>query len=131
MTDNTVAKVLRSSQLLFQVGHIIVFVTIALCFTQAHAIDDGSMVQAVGDDRVGRVKQRLENTAVGVETCREENRVVLAEVGGNLLFELPMQGLGAADESNRCHAEAIGLQRLMRSLDDPGVIGETEVIVGA
>ena len=64
------------------------------------------MVEAVGDDRVRFLEQRLEHAAVGVETGGEDDRVVLAEVLRDGLLELAMQRLRAADEAHRGHAEA-------------------------
>ena len=52
------------------------------------------------------VEQRLEHAAIGVETGGEHDRVVLAQVLGDRLFELAMQRLRAADEAHRGHAEA-------------------------
>ena len=87
--------------------------------------------KAVGDDRVGFVEQRLEHAAIGVETGGEHDRVVLAEVFGDRLFELAMQRLRAADEAHRGHAEAEFVHRALGRRDDIGMVGEAEVIVGA
>ena len=89
------------------------------------------MVEAVGDDRVGFVEQRLEHPAIGVEAGGEDDRVVLAEVFGDRLLELAMQRLRAADEAHRSHAEAEFVHRLFRRRDDVRVVGEAEIIVGA
>ena len=89
------------------------------------------MVEAVRNDRVLVAHERLEHAAVGVEAGGEHDRVVLAEVSCDRLFELAVQRLGAADEPHRGHAEAERLHRLRRRGDHFGMIGEAEVIVGA
>ena len=89
------------------------------------------MVEAVGDDGVGFVEQRLEHPAIGVEAGGEEDRVVLAEMVGDRLLELAMEGLRAADETHRGHAEAEIVHRALRRRDDVGMVGEAEIIVGA
>ena len=76
-------------------------------------------LSAIGDDRVVlRPEQRLEDAAVGVETGGEQNRVVLAEVASDGLLEFAMQGLRAADEAHRGHAEAEFVERLLGRGDD-------------
>ena len=89
------------------------------------------MVEAVGDDRVLLVEERLEHAAIGVETGGEDDRVVLADVFCDRLFELAMERLRAADEAHRGHAEAEFVHRALGRRDDLRVIGEAEVIVGA
>ena len=50
---------------------------------------------------------------------------------GDRLLEFAMQGLRAADEAHRGHAEAEFVERRPRGRDDVRVIGEAEIIVGA
>ena len=88
-------------------------------------------LSAVGDDRVGLVEQRLEHAAVGVETGGEQDRVVLAEMARDRQLELAVQGLRAADEAHRGHAEAECVERRLGGGDHLGMIGEAEIIVGA
>ena len=46
------------------------------CLAGAHAVDDGRVVQAIGDDRVPLVQKGREHAQVGVEAGAEEHRVV-------------------------------------------------------
>ena len=55
----------------------------------------------------------------------------LPQVAGDSLLEFAMQRLRAADEAHRGHAEAEFVERAPGRRDDFGVMGETEVIVGA
>ena len=116
---------------ILELVHVRVGEPIALGLREADAVDDRSVVEAVGDDRVGFVEQRLEHAAIGVETGGEDDRVVLAQVAGDRLFELAVERLGAADEPHRGHAEAEFVHRALRRGDDVGMVGEAEVVVGA
>jgi hypothetical protein len=76
-------------------------------------------------------QQRLEQAAVGVEAGGVEDRVLGAEEGGDLRFQLLVQVLGAADEAHRGHAEAVRVERLLGGGDHGRVVGQAEVVVGA
>jgi hypothetical protein len=118
-------------QLRFQVGHVAVGVAEALGLAQADAVDDRGVVQRVGNDGVLFAQQRLEQAAVGVEAGGIEDGVLGAEEFGDLLFQLLVQILRAADEAHRRHAEAVRVQRILGGLDHLRMIGQAEVIVGA
>ena len=118
-------------QAVFEFVHVRIGEAIALGLRKPHAVDDRGVVEAVGDDRVLFVEQRLEHAAIGVETGGERDRVVLTQVFGDRLFELAMERLRAADEAHRGHAEAEFGHSATRRGDHVGVIGETEIIVGA
>ena len=111
--------------------HVRIGEAIALGLAEPHAVDDRGVVEAVGNDRVLLVEQRLEHAAIGVETGGEHDRVVLAQMLGDRLLELTMQRLRAANEAHRGHAEAEFVHRAARRRDDVRVIGEAKVIVGA
>src|SRR5207248_857438 len=97
----------------------------------ADAVDDAGMVQLVAEDGVFFAEQRLKQAAVGVEAARVEDGVVLAEEAGQGSFQLAVQLLRAADEADRRQAVAVASQPLVGGLDDGGMVGETEVVVGA
>ena len=118
-------------QAVLELVHVRIGEAVALRLAEPHAVDDRGVVEAVGNDRVLFAEQRLEHAAIGVETGREHDRVRLAQVLGDRLFELTMQRLRAADEAHRGHAEAELVHGAARRRDDVGVIGEAEVIVGA
>ena len=60
-----------------------------------------------------------------------EDGVFLAEEFGDGLFQLFVQLLRAADEAHAGKAIALLLEALMGRLNDLGMIGEAEVVVGA
>ena len=51
----------------FQLNHVVVGVAETLRFTQANTVDDGGVVQGVGDNRIFCAEQGFKQTAVGVE----------------------------------------------------------------
>src|SRR5439155_18390106 len=57
--------------------------------------------------------------------------VALAEEASQGGFELLVQVLGAADEAYRGQAVAVAAQSLVGRLDQGGVVGQPEVVVGA
>ena len=75
-----------------QVRHVVVLVAVALGLAQPHAVDDGRVVQLVGDHRVLGPQQGLEETAVGVEAGGVEDGVVHAQK----LRQLPSSSLWMA-----------------------------------
>ena len=89
------------------------------------------MVQRIGDHRVLLVEDGLEQTAVGVEARRVEDRVVGAEERRQPRLQLLVHGLRAADETHRGHAVAVVVESLVSRGDDVGMVGEPEVVVGA
>ena len=115
----------------FELVHVGIGVAVAARLAQPDAVDDRGVVQRVGDDGVLSVEQRLEDAAVGVEARGEQDCVVLAEMRGDGLLEFAMQGLRAADEAHRRHAEAEVVKRALGRRNDFRMIGETEIIVGA
>ena len=90
----------RLLQLGLEVAHVDVLVDEALRLAQPHAVDDRGVVELVGEDRVVRAEQRLEDAAVRVEAGRVEDRVLHAEERGDPLLELAVQRLRAADEAH-------------------------------
>jgi hypothetical protein len=98
---------------------------------QADAVDDGGVVQRIGDDGVVLVEQRFEHAAVGVEGRRVQDGVLGAEEFGDGLLQLFVHGLGAADEAHRRQAVAVFFRCVDGSLRHPLLAGQAEVVVGA
>lgn len=63
------------------------------------------------------------NTPAGIETSCIENRVLGMEIAGNRFFEFAVQVLRPANEPYRRHAESVGIHRLFRGGDEPGIVG--------
>jgi hypothetical protein len=75
--------------------------------------------------------QWLEQSAVGVEGRGVQDRVLQAEEARDAPLQRLVQILRAADKAHRAQAEAVRTQGRMRGLDDGGVRGQPEVVVGA
>ena len=114
-----------------QIVHIVVLIAEALRLAETHAVDDGGVVQLVGNDGVLRAEQRLEQAAVGVEAGGIEDGVVRTDEIGDPALQLLMNFLRAADEADRRKAEAPAVIAFLRSFDQRGMGRKTEIIVGA
>jgi len=62
---------------------------------------------------------------------RIQNRIFGAEISADALLEFLVDRLRAADESDRGHAVAVLIQRLVRRRNNFRVIRQAEVVVGA
>src|SRR5205823_8448800 len=89
------------------------------------------MVEGVGDDGVFLPEQRLEQAAIGIETGGIEDRILLAEIAGDLRLERPMKIARAADEPYGGHAEPMAVHRLLGGGDQRRMIGKTKIVIGA
>ena len=116
---------------LLELVHVVVGIAQAPRLAEADAVDDAGVIERVADHGVLFPEQGLEQAAVGIEAGRIEDRVLHAEKRGEPLFELPMHALGAADEPHRGDAVAVAIERLVRRLKHRGMIGESQVVVGA
>jgi hypothetical protein len=65
-----------------EVIHVRVLVEVPLRLGKPDAVDDGCVVQGIGDYRRVRPEQRLKHPAIGIETCGIEKRVISHEVKG-------------------------------------------------
>ena len=115
----------------FQLLHVVVGIAEAFRFTQAYAVDDRGMVQGVGDNGVFRAEQRFKQAAVGVEAGGVEDRVFHTEEIRQLLLQLLVRILGAADEAYRGHPEAVAVHTGFRRVDQRRVVGQTQIVIGA
>ena len=75
-------------------------------------------------------RQRLEEAAVGVEAGGVEDRVLGAEKPADLCFELLVNLLCAADETDACHAVSPAIERLVGGGNHRRMVGQAQVVVG-
>ena len=115
---------------LLQFLHVGIGIAVALCLAQTHAVDDGSVVQGIGNDGILVGQQRLEHTAVGIKASGIQDGVLSLEV----LADFSLQNLvdigSTADEAHAGHTEATAVQSLLGSLDEAGMVGKAQIIVG-
>ena len=124
-----VARVLRRLERAAQIAEVAVLVALLARLRETHAVDDRGVIQLVGDDRVLLGRDGLEQPFVRVPARAVEDRVLGAEELRDLLLELAVDGLRAADEAHRREAVAVIALRLLRRLDDRRMIGQAEVVV--
>ena len=89
------------------------------------------MVQAVADDGVLFVEQRLKHPTVGVEGRSVQDGVFRVVEVCNALFQLFVDVLGSADEADAGHAKPVGVDCAFGRLHHPWVGTQPEVVVGA
>ena len=129
--DKTETAALCILQLLLKVGHVGIGIAETLCLAETHAVDDGSMVQSIGDDGIIGTEQRLKHATVGVEASSIKDGVFRAEELSNLGFQLLVEVLATADEADRGHTEATGVHAVLGGLDQLRVVGQAEVVISA
>ena len=115
----------------FEIFHVGILVAVANRLAETHAVDNGGVVERIGDDGVFRCEQRLEHTAVGVEAGGVEDGVFRMEIFAYGLLQLLVQVLLAADEAHAAHAEAALVHGLLGGCDEALVVRQAEVVVGA
>ena len=129
--DELHAGGLRLDQLRLEVGQVAIGVAESLGLAEADAVDDRGMVERVGDDRVLRAEDRLEEAAVGVPAGGVEDRILGAEEVADRRLEFAVDRLGAADEPDGAEAVAPALERGGRGGLDLRVVRQAEVVVRA
>ena len=118
-------------QLGLEVCHVVVGIAVTGGLAKAHAVDDGGVVEGVGDDGVFLGQEGLEQAAVGIKAGAEEDGVLHTEEGAEALLELLVQGLRAADEAHGGHTEAPAVDGILGCLFQLGVVGKAKVVIGA
>ena len=114
-----------------EVLHVVVLVAEALGLAEPDAVDDGGVVQLVGDDGVLGPQDGLEQAPVGVEAGGVEDGVLLAHEPGDPGLQLLVDVLGAADEADGGQAEAPLVVGGLGGGDEVRVVGEAQIVVGA
>ena len=129
--DDAETLCLGELELFFKVFHVCVGITITYCFAEPYAVDDGCVVERVGDDGILVREERFEYASVRIEACGVEDGVLRTEILRNGGFELLVDVLRTADEAYGGHAVTACIHLLLGCLHEPRVVGETQVVVGA
>src|SRR5690349_4755716 len=79
-------------------------VTEPLCLTKTNAINDGSMVELIGNDGVLLVVQGLKNATIGIKCSHVQDCVLSTQKGRYLFFQLFMNILCTANKTYTAHA---------------------------
>ena len=118
-------------ELPLQIGHVVVLIAQHLAEAELAAVINAGMVFPVADDVVVAAHQGGDDAQIGQKARRKGHHTVLAQEFGELLFQLQMKLQRAVHEAGAAAAGAILLQRLDAGLDDLGIHGETQIVVGA
>ena len=118
-------------QATLKVGHVCIGVAITHCLAETNAVDDGCVVQGIGNDSVFGSQQRFEKATVGIEARRIKNSVFSVEEVRNSSFQPLVQILSAAYETHRRHSETSVVHSLLRSFDEPWRIRQSEIVICA
>jgi hypothetical protein len=121
----------RGRQLSVEVPQVAVRVAEPLRLRQPDAVDDRRVVQLVRDHGILVAEERLEDSAVGVEAGREEDRVLGPEPFGDLRLEGTMLDVRPADEPHARHPEPVGVEGRVCGCDHGGRRREAQIVVRA
>ena len=130
-SDDTEALSLRFLELLLEIRHVAVGITVTHCLAKTHTIDDRRMVERIGDDRILFRQQRFKKSSVRIKTSGIKNRVFRSEEIGDDAFEFLVGVLRTADETHRSHTVTARIHTGFCCLDKLFVISESEVVVRA
>lgn len=129
--NDTKTAVLGLLEHLLKNLHVEMLVAKTACLAKTDSVNNASMVQLVRDNGIFGGQRRLEEASIRVEATRVKDSIVeLVEVS-NFTFEFLVDVLRATDEANGRHSEAMSVHDVLSSLDNSGMVGESEVIVGA
>lgn len=114
-----------------EIGEVVVAVAVAPGLGEADAVDDGSVIEFVADHGVLGAEQGFEKAGIGVEAGGVEQRVLGAEKLAEAGLQFAVDLLRAADEANGGKPVTPTVEGGVGGGDEGGVVGETEVVVGA
>jgi len=98
---------------------------------QADAVDNAGMVERVTDYGVFGTENSFKQTAVGVKTGRIQNGIFRTMKIADLFLQAGMKILGTTYKAYGGQAESIMVQGVLGRLDHAGMIGKSQVVVGA
>ena len=97
--DNPEPLGLSLLQTTLEIGHISIGITVSLRLAEPYAVDDGRMVQCIGNDGIFLSQKRFEDSSVGIEASGIEDGVFSMEILADRLFQLLVDVLCSADET--------------------------------
>lgn len=90
---------LRLLEKLFELPQVAMLIAVLLRLAETDAVDDGGVVQLVGDDGVLGAEENLKDACICVKAARIEDSILTPVEAGNLLLEFLVNVLCAADEA--------------------------------
>ena len=129
--DDTEALSLSFFQAVLQFFHIAVSVAIAHSLAEAHTINDGSVVESIGDDSVLLREETTKESAISIEASSIENSVFCFEEVANSSFEFFVNILRSTDEAHARHTVTAAVHHILCSLNETRMIAQTQIVVSA
>ncbi len=118
-------------QFLFKVVHIRVGIPVTFRLTEAHPINDRSMIERVGDNRVVTREKRIEESPVRVKARSIQDGIVGVEKFADRPFQLLMIILRTADKADRRHTVSPLVECPFRRVNQFRVIRQPQVVIRA
>ena len=112
-----------------EVRHVVVFAADEMGPGEDAAVHDARVVELVRDDHVAAADERGDGCEVRHVPAREDDRVLGAGEGGDLLLELPVEGERAGEDADAVRPRAVAVDRGLRGGVDFRVPDEAEVAV--
>src|SRR5207237_7017025 len=112
--DQLETRAARFFELRLEIGHVVMLVTKALRFTEPDAVDDRGVIQFIADDRVFVGENGFKKAAIRVERTRVKNRFLSPKKSRERGFELLVNVLGAANETDTGHSQAMIVEGFFR-----------------
>ena len=116
-------------QQFFAVGRVLVAEDLDFGPREPRAVDDGGVVQLVGEDEVVLAQDGADGARIGRESALEDHAGFHVLEARNLLLQLHVDLHGAGDGSHRARAHAQLPRGLERRLNQLGVVGQPQVVV--
>ena len=128
-SDRSVGELLKLG---FQVSHVGVFVAgfLHALGDESATIDDGGVVQFVGDDDALGAAGDRDGALIGAPAGNVSKTGFRLQKGSDLLLKLSVNVKSSANKTNGSGAGAVLVDARLAGFLDLGKIGETEVVVG-
>ena len=117
-------------QAVFQVIHIVVAVAYGFALSDSAPFINTGVVFPVGKSDIFSAQKTGNGSLIGLVTGRHDDRVFPLQEVRNVVFQFFMQTQSSIEEPAAGTSGAEFFQSLFACLDDPGVVGQVQVIVG-
>ena len=128
--DDAEALLLSLLEALFELFHVGVGIAVAFCLAQAHAVDNGCVVEGVADNGIFRTEQCLKQSAVGIEARTVKDCVLGVEIVADSCFEFLVNVLSSANEAHARHSESALGHHVLSGFDKTAVVAKSQIVVG-
>lgn len=118
-------------ELLAQMLYIVVTKTLKARIREQTGVEQGRVIQTILKHGITATDQRIHRPQVRHITGGKEQRAGAPSELGELLFQQVMFLRVTADQMGGTAADAVAFSRFLKSFQDFGVVGETEIVIAA